>query len=224
MELSFFYQNLYNLIKEESSVPKITDIKNQVNNKNRFSIYVDGQFSFGISLYLLKKHKLDTGQTIDESKMRVIALEDSYEKAKEYVLTYLSSKSEKEIIDKLKRKGYEEDTVTRTLHFLKEYQYIDDTAYAKKIIHDSLHVNKQGPNKIREKLMKKGINQTTIDDLLTNIPFETLLEKANYHKEKKYDHYKRKSANDYELNNKLKRHLLAKGFNWDVINAAFESN
>jgi|GEM_PF-930601 len=77
-----------------------------------------------------------------------------------------SPQTEKMISDKLKKKGYNEEIIVYTIKKLKENGLLNDTEYAK-ILSDNLCKFKfLGKEKIKIKLLNKGINKDNIEKII----------------------------------------------------------
>ena len=70
----------------------ITDIKPQVNSTSRFSVFIDGEFAFGISDFDLYTLRLSKGDEITEEKMAEIEDVISIDKCKNYAVDLVSRK------------------------------------------------------------------------------------------------------------------------------------
>ena len=86
----------------------ITAITPQVKDKERCNIYVDGKFYCGLKLETALRYRLKAGEPIDLAKLDEIQLENEKSQALDKAMTHLSAsmKTEKQIRDYLKKKGY----------------------------------------------------------------------------------------------------------------------
>lgn len=71
-------------------------------------------------------------------------------------------RTEKELRDKLREKGYDENTIEDEIVFLKDYGYIDDGRYAKSFTNDAISIKKWGRIRVYNELLKRGIDRETI--------------------------------------------------------------
>ena len=146
---------------------KITDIKEQVKNKGRFSVFINGKFSFGISDFDLIRLSLEVGQEFSDECLEEIILSLDESKCLDYASSLITSKlyTEKSIRNKLKDKGYSALSIDSAIDKLKEYKYIDDYSYAETYIEETRH--KFGEYKIRQKLFEKGVPSSVIDECMS---------------------------------------------------------
>lgn len=198
---------------------KITSIEVQKRNTNRVNVYVDEVFTFACDAELIYKQGIQKGSLIDVESIKEIVKEDEFIKCKNSALRTVEKtyKTEKELKDKLKERGFEEDTIKRTLDFLKEYNLLNDEKYAEMYIKDRLRT--QGRNKIKYALIRKGISEEVLLDKLSNIDQEDENDTAFKLAEKKYNMLKKKESDKYKLSQKLFRFLLSKGYDYDCCNS-----
>lgn len=145
---------------------KITEIKPQVKNKNRFSVFINGEFSFGISEFDLLKLSLKQGQEFTDDELIDIIKSVEESECQEYANSLVNQKlyTEKKLREKLKLKQFSLVSINLVVDRLKDYGYIDDFLYAKTYI-EELH-NKYGILKLKQKLYEKGISREIIDECL----------------------------------------------------------
>ena len=91
---------------------------------------------------------------------------DELTKAKRRALYLLTDmdRTEKELRDKLKKSGYSEDTIARTMEYVRSFGYIDDRRYAEKFI--DFAKGKKSRVKIVYDLSQKGVSGDIIDEVL----------------------------------------------------------
>lgn len=198
-------------------MPKITKIEIQKNNKDRVNIYLDGEYALAINAELIYKENLKVKDDVDISKLQEIAEKESYIRCEESAIKIIerSYKTEKEIRDKLKQKGYEEKQINNSIDFLKEYNFINDNTYAKAFIKDKL--SSKGSQKIKYDLMKKGIAKDIIEENLIKVDKNEEKEVALNVGRKKYESIRRKESDNYKLSGKLYRFLISRGYAYDIV-------
>ena len=73
-------------------------------------------------------------------------------------------RTEKELSDKLQKAGYSEETIARTMEYVRYFGYIDDRRYAEKYI-DAAKTKKSRMRIIFD-LTNKGVDRQIIDEAL----------------------------------------------------------
>ncbi|WP_026896169.1 recombination regulator RecX [Clostridiisalibacter paucivorans] len=196
----------------------ITKIEQQKKNESRVNIYIDNKFFLGISTEIVYKLRLNKGVEIEEDKLKEIVDEENYIKAKNTAFNILSHnmQSEENIRFKLGKKDYEQHTIDRVIKILKEYKMIDDQELAKMIVNDKKHIKRYGRNRIKQDLYKKGIDKDIIEYAIkSQIKEDEEYKNALYLGQKKLRVIKDKDKR--KVYEKLSRHLIYKGFNYDIV-------
>ena len=172
----------------------ITKLTQGKKNKNRANVYLDGQYSFSISLDNLVSFSLKIGDTISEEKISEIKNVEGYLRAYDRALTFISyrKRSEKEVKDKLKSLEFEEDVVEKTMDRLKKNSFIDDVDFTLSWIINRNRLKPTSRKILFTELYQKGIEKSIIENELAGISNEEEVEK-------------------------IKKYLYSKGFSWDMI-------
>ena len=195
----------------------ITKIEVQKRNKDRSNIYIDNDYAFAVSNELVYKEGLKINEKIDIDRMNTIAKEDNYLKCKTTALRIVerSYKSEKELIDKLTLKGYDNEAIDKTMNVLKEYNFINDENYVKMYVKDKVKL--VGKKKIKYDLAKKGISDKIIDNEIYNIDSEDERNTAYDLVMKKYNTIAKRESDKFKISQKLYRFLLSKGYGYEIV-------
>ena len=194
----------------------ITKIEIQKRNKERVNLFLDGEYAFSLSIELVYKEGLNRNDEIDSEKLKILAEHESQIRCKSSALRIIekSYKTEKEVRDKLILKGYEDNSINKSIEFLKEYNFINDSNYTKAFIRDKL--KSQGSQKIKYTLIQKGISKENIDEELSDLNKESEKNTALNMAKKKFDIIKKKENDNYKISGKLYRYLISKGYEYDV--------
>ncbi|OOM79848.1 recombination regulator RecX [Clostridium sp. BL-8] len=197
---------------------KITKIEVQKRNKERVNLFLDGEYAFSISAELVYKEGLKISSEIDAEKVKSIAKSENYIKCKESALRIIERnlKTEKEVREKLKLKGYDDNSIEKSIEFLKEYNFVNDKAYAKAFVNDKLKT--MGSQKIKYSLIQKGIAKEVIEEELSNLNKENEKNIALNIAKKKLNTIKKTENDNYKISGKLYRFLISKGYASDIVN------
>lgn len=201
----------------------ITKIEVGKRNKERVNIYIDNEYAFSISAELVYKENIKVKDEINVERLKKLADEDNYIKCKNSALKIIERtyKSEKELRDKLVLKGYDDHIIKRTINFLREYNLLNDTNYAKMYVKD--RSRNQGKNKIKYKLIQKGIDENIIEEELNKIDKDEIKKVVYEMALKKYRVLSKRENDNYKLTQKLYRFLMGKGYDYDLIKDVVKS-
>ena len=122
---------------------------------------------------------------------------------------------EQEMRDKMKRWGVDTEAQERVVARLVKERYIDNERYARAFVKDKIRYNKWGRCKVQQALWMKRIDediQQSVLDEIDDKEYLNVLVPLLKQKRKTI-----KADNDYELNQKLVRFALSRGFDFAII-------
>ena len=122
---------------------------------------------------------------------------------------------EQEMRDKMKRWELDEMVQNRVIDRLTEERYIDNERYARAFVKDKIRYNKWGRRKVQQALWMKRIDTDIQQRVLDEIDEKEYLDVLRSLLKQKRKSIK--AENDYELNQKLVRFALSRGFTFDII-------
>lgn len=190
---------------------KITGIKLQSKNRNRVNIYINGEFSFGLSRFTAAW--LKEGMELNDEKISELLEEDKFEIAYQKALNYIKyrERSTEEILRYLRKKKVSEEVAERIIGRLQESELIDDVRFAQMWIENRNEYRPRSRRAMRLELRKHGIDDEIIEQSLRTIDEHELAYKAA-------QLYARKLNNkDWdEFKQKLYGYLGRRGFNYEI--------
>lgn len=127
---------------------------------------------------------------------------------------------EQEMRDKMKRWEIDETAQNRIIDRLVKERYIDNERYARAFVKDKIRYNKWGRRKVQQALWMKRIDNDIQQRVFDEIDDKEYLDVL--HPLLKQKRKSTKAANDYELNQKLVRFALGRGFTFDIIRQCLE--
>lgn len=122
---------------------------------------------------------------------------------------------EQEMRDKMKRWGVEPDVQDRVVARLVKERYIDNERYVRAFVKDKIRYNKWGRRKVMQALWMKRIDDDIQHRVLDEIDDKEYIDVLIPLLKQKRKTIKAKS--DYELNQKLVRFALGRGFDFGII-------
>lgn len=139
---------------------RITAIKQQKRRPDRVSVYVDGQFHGGAPLEFVERLGLRVGAETDPEQLAALEAGDVAARAYDAALRLLAARgrARAELADRLRRKGYEDELVDRTLARLTEQGYLDDVAFAEAWVRDRVRLKPKGRRALESELRRKGVS------------------------------------------------------------------
>ena len=122
---------------------------------------------------------------------------------------------QQEMRDKMRRWGLDETVQNRIITRLVKERYVDDERYARAFVKDKIRYNKWGRRKVQQALWMKRIDADIQQRVLDEIDEKEYLDVLRPLLKQKRKSIKAES--DYELNQKLLRFALSRGFGFDII-------
>ena len=122
---------------------------------------------------------------------------------------------QQEMRDKMRRWELDESVQNRIIDRLVKERYVDDERYARAFVKDKIRYNKWGRRKVQQGLWQKHIDadiQQRVLDEIDEKEYLNILRPLLKQKRKSI-----RAGSDYELNQKLARFALSRGFTFDII-------
>ena len=133
-------------------------------------------------------------------------------------LAQLCAKSEHcqhDMLEKMRRWEMSEEAQARVMQRLISERYVDDERYARAFVKDKIRYNKWGRRKVEQGLWQKCIDDNIRQQVLDEVDEEEYLSVLRpLLKQKRRS---TKAESDYEMNRKLVRFALSRGFTYDII-------
>ena len=120
-----------------------------------------------------------------------------------------------EMLEKMRRWELDDAAQARVMARLVKERYVDDERYARAFVKDKVRYNKWGRRKVEQALWQKRIDDDIRERVLDEVDEEEYLNVLRPLLKQKRKSIK--AGNDYELNQKLVRFALGRGFTYDII-------
>lgn len=128
-----------------------------------------------------------------------------------------------EIEDRLKRKNYQNETISEVVEELKKFKYLDDEAFAESFINDRINLKPCGKRLIKRELQNKNVSAEIIENKLNLLIDDNKeLELAERLALKKI-RLMGNIADKNKVCRKLTAYLSSRGFSFDIIGQALKN-
>ena len=194
---------------------KITAIKPQVKHSNRYSVFVDDQYSFSLSESALLSSGVHSGQEVNATQLmtlRKLSTDDKlYNRALRYVA--MRTRTTQEMRRYLQRLEASEELITELIIKLTGLELLNDQKYAVSFVRDRQLLRPTSRRKLQLELKQKGITESTICQALEEN------EQADSHEIEAVIVKKRRQIK-YQDDQKLMQYLARQGFGYGDIKRA----
>src|SRR5215213_36813 len=140
----------------------ITALEKQ-KRRPRFDLYLEGAFAFTLRPELILASGLSVGTELSHERQRWLYDEEQRLGAIEAALRLLamSPRSEKELRDRLKRRGFKRAAVDAAMTRVGEMGYVNDEAYAKFFVEARQASTPRSKRALAFELSRKGVDRET---------------------------------------------------------------
>ncbi|MEO8862799.1 MAG: RecX family transcriptional regulator [Candidatus Saccharimonadales bacterium] len=191
---------------------KITAVKQQVKRTDRYSIYVDGKYSFSLGQSQFVSSGLHSGLELTSDEINTFKNDSDIGKIYERTLNLLSyrPRSEWELRDYLRRKKQDPDIIELILNKLSINGHVNDQKFAERWVENRRLLKSTSRRKLQLELRQKRIPSDVIDKVLAADKEETDEQQVLR------DLVARKSAR-YPDKLKFMQYLARQGYNYSDI-------
>ena len=203
----------------------ITALKPQLKNKNRLSVFIDGEFAFGLDADVVAQFGLHVRQHVDAALLDEILCSEEYQRACHRAFRFLATRarSQKELEDRLARYEYPPALIARVVAKCKSLSYIDDRQFAFQYARSRVVQKPLGPELLRRELQKFGIHKALRDEAVAqvyeeNSPLALALALAEKRIARLRDLPPEKARA------RLIGFLKRRGFDWDVVQQVLDAH
>lgn len=138
----------------------------QALKSGRVAVYLDGRRAFVLTA--LEAARLRPGQVLSDEEIAQLQERDRLEQAHEAALRFLSyrPRSEREVGDYLRQKGFDAATVEAELERLRRAGLVDDYAFARFWVENRTAFRPRGRRALQAELRRKGVPPDVIREVL----------------------------------------------------------
>lgn len=198
---------------------EITGIKVQKRNPDRVSIYLDGEYAFGLSRIVAAW--LNVGQHVSDEKIEALRAKDGNEVAYQRALRLISHRmrTRREIQQKLVEKGFEDTQAESVIARLAEAGLVEDREFARMWVENRNQSHPRSQRLMKLELMQKGVSVEEIESALVDSADDAdLATQAAMQQIRKYS-----GLEWSEFRKKLSAFLMRRGFSYGTIAPVVQS-
>jgi len=194
---------------------KITSIKQQVKRGDRYSIFVEGKYSFSLSESALLQSKLTSGQELSQEQVgeykKLSADDKLYNRTLRYVAMRPRSRWEVEFY--LQRKQASPALIEQILNKLSDIDLLNDAKFATAFVNDRRLLRPTSKRKLMAELRKKRLPDDIIQQAIKGedgeeqAALQAVIER-------------KRRQTKYQDDEKLMQYLARQGFGYDDIKSA----
>jgi len=180
----------------------------------RVSVLLEGGEEIKTTLNVVTDRRLYAGRELDEQELEALRAAAASARTRQRALELLSRRamSEKELFDKLVKKGEDEHAAAAAVAWLVQNRLLDDESYAAAL---ARHYSARGygAGRVRQELQRRGLDRSLWDEAIGQV-------KPSQDKLDKFIAARLKDPEDRDQVRKVTAALLRRGFGWEDIREA----
>jgi regulatory protein len=191
---------------------KVTALKIQKHHPNRVNVYLDNEFSFGLSR--ITAAWLQVGQELSPSKIAKLQAEDQREVAYMQALRYLDyrPRSRAEVRRNLEKHAIPTEVINDVFKRLERSGLVNDERFAQDWVENRSEFRPRSRRAIAFELHQRGLDDPSIKKALEGINEEALAYQAATKQSRRFEGLPQR-----DFNNKLGSYLARRGFSYEII-------
>ena len=180
----------------------------------RVTVTLCGGEEIKTTLNVVTDLRLYAGRELDGEELKELRAASRSALARNRAMELLSRRpmSEKELIDKLIRKGEDEETAADCARWLRENGFLNDESYAAAVARHYA-AKGYGPGRVRAELSRRGVDRELWDDTLEAMP-------ENTDKLDRFISSRLTDPEDRDQVRKVSAALYRRGYSWEEIRSA----
>jgi regulatory protein len=197
----------------------ITAVERQPRRRRRVNVFVDGELALTVSPDLAMERRLRPGRTLSPGELASIADAEARRSAREAALRLLAyrPRSERELRDRLRRRGLPRPVVDDTVVRMRELGYLDDAAFARFWAETQQSARPRSRRLLASELRGRGIAQEAANEATAGISdeeaaYSAASRRARVFRELEYGPFRER----------LGRFLTQRGFTYEVSRRTIE--
>jgi regulatory protein len=191
---------------------KVTALKVQKHHPNRVNVYLDNEFSFGLSR--ITAAWLQVGQELSSSKIAKLQAEDEREVAYVQALHLLDyrPRSRAEVRRNLEKHAVRPEVINDVFKRLERSGLVNDERFAQDWVDNRSEFRPRSRKALAFELHQRGLDDTAIKKALEGINEEALAYQAALKQARRFEDLPMR-----DFNNKLGSFLARRGFSYEII-------
>jgi regulatory protein len=194
---------------------RITALYTGKGRKKQVNVFLDGKFAFSLDAEVVAQEKLQVEQVLSDEQVEMLIKTDNLKRCLNAAVHYLGyrPRSEPELRGRLRRRGFNDDSIETVVTRLKELSLVNDDAFARFWKENRESFSPRSQWLTRFELRQKGVAEEIIDQVVDTIDDEDSAYRAALKKSRSL------SRTDYQsYRRRLGEHLKRRGFSYRVIN------
>lgn len=207
------------IIENMEGISIVSAVEPQKKNKNRYNVYVDGEYAASLGAEALVTFGIREGAAVDPDALKDAVHRDNAQYAFDTAAGLLAHKmrTRAELEQRLAGRGIDVSAVREALDKLAAYGYVDDERFAGEYVRSAVQTGRWGRKAVAYRLKEKGLGQSVIDAALCEYTEED--ERRIARRQMETAAGRLTGVEAHRQRRKICAALARHGFDYDVIGA-----
>ena len=185
-------------------------------SKNKYKLFLDNNESITLYEDVIINNNLLLLKEVDNALLDDLMKQNNCVDAYNIALNYIAvrMRSIYEVKEYLVKKGISNTLLENTIKKLTKDGYLDDLKFARAFVNDKLTITNNGPIKIKKELLKYKVEESVINEVISDIDNDIVKEKLSRLVEKQVK-IKKGSTNTLKI--KLVNYFVNLGYDKDMV-------
>jgi regulatory protein len=203
-------------VNEELPKGTITAVTPQKHANDRYSIFIDGEFAFGVGVEVVLEFDLHPGLTLDQETLNEIRTKEEVVAATTAALHLLAyrSRATGELQARLRQKGHAPHAIEAAIEKLRGWHYLDDEEFAKTWVEQRSTHRPRSRRVLEQELRSKGVDREIVEQTIDSAELDEVSDAIRV-AERKWESWRNLSP---EVRHRRLTSLLARrGYGYDIV-------
>ena len=194
---------------------RVTDLAAQARDPERVNVFLDGAFAFGLGREVALREGLRIGDALDPARIAALRAADDVAKATSSALGLLARRprSEREVRDRLRQKGYAPEAIDAAVARLEGWRYLDDADFARYWVENRAAHQPRGRRLLEQELRHKGVDREVVRETIAAAELDETTAALELARKKLRAYAGEEPA---VVRRRLGAYLARRGYGWDV--------
>ena len=190
----------------------VTELRPQKRRKDRISVFLDGEYAFGLQEIVAAKIRV--GQDLTAQDIEALKEADSVEWSKQTAVRLLAHRprSTTEVRRHLAKKNVDDEIIDRVIDRLLDLELLDDQAFAQYWVEQRETFRPRSRRALQYELYQKGLDRHIVEQAVAEVDETAAARKAGKKKALLWAH-----LSEEEFHHKMRGFLNRRGFNYAII-------
>lgn len=200
---------------------RVTALRPTKSDPDRTAVDLNGSFAFALPATLVADERIEVGDMLDGERVRSLLAAEQASRATEAALVFLGyrPRSEKEVRDRLRRGGFEQDAIEHAIARLHEWRYLDDADFARRWVENRTTHRPRGRRLLQQELRHKGIDGEIARDAIDDAELDETGAAETLARRRLPSYAGDEPA---AIRRRLGAYLARRGYGYDVIRIALD--